>query len=160
MRVLGIDPGYERLGLAVVDGDGRGGGRWVWSATEKTDKALPHHERLLQVRRSVAAAIATHRPGAVAIEQLFLTNNQKTAMPVAEARGVILAEAASAGCLVFEYGPNQVKLAVGGSGRAEKKAVEKMARMLAGIGDKKMGDDEADAVAVGLTCLARERFPI
>ena len=158
MRILGVDPGYDRLGLAIVDGDGRGGGRWIWSTTAKTDKALPHHERLLQVRRSVAAAIAEHRPGAVAVEQLFLSNNQKTAMPVAEARGVILAESAAAGTLVFEYGPQQVKLAVAGSGRAEKKAVEKMARLLAGIGDQKMGDDEADAVAIALTCLARERF--
>lgn len=159
MRILGVDPGYERLGLAIVDGDGRGGGRWVWSTTAKSDKSLPHHERLLAVRNAVAAAVREHAPGGVAVEQLFLSNNQKTAMPVAEARGVVLAEAAAAGIAVFEYGPQQVKLAVGGNGRAEKREVEKMARILAGIGSRKMGDDEADAVAVALTCLASERFP-
>lgn len=159
MKVLGVDPGYDRLGLAIISGDGRGGGKWLWSETARTDKKLPHPERLLQVRRSFAAAVAAHRPGAVAIEQLFLSNNQKTAMPVAEARGVVLAEAAASGIPVFEYGPQQVKLAVGGSGRAEKRAVEKMARVLAGTGERKMGDDEADAVAIALTCLATERFP-
>jgi crossover junction endodeoxyribonuclease RuvC len=159
VRVLGIDPGYDRLGLAIVEGDGRGGGRWVWSTTAKSDRALPHPERLLQVRRAVEAAIAEHAPGAVSVEKLFWSKNQTTAMPVAEARGVALASAAAAGCAVFEYNPQEIKLAVGGDGRAEKKAVEKMARLLAGVGDKKMGDDEADAVAVALTCLARERFP-
>lgn len=157
MRILGIDPGYDRLGLAILDGDGRGGGKWVWSETAKSDRALPHHERLLQVRRAVAAAIAEHKPEAVAIEKLFWSKNQTTAMPVAEARGVALAEAAAAGCAVFEYTPQEVKSAVAGDGRAEKKAVEKMARLLAGVVDRKMGDDEADALAIGLTCLAREK---
>lgn len=157
MRILGVDPGYDRLGLAIVEGDGRGGGRWLWSETAKTDRTLPHHERLLQVRRAVAEAIRAHTPAAVAVEKLFWSRNQTTALPVAEARGVALAEAATAGCPVFEYTPQQVKLAVGGSGSAEKKAVEKMACLLAGVGSQKMGDDEADAVAVALTCLARER---
>jgi crossover junction endodeoxyribonuclease RuvC len=159
VRVLGVDPGYDRLGLAVVDGDGRGGGRWVWSTTAKTDRSRAHHERLLQVREAIAAAPADPRPDAVAIEKLFWSKSQTTAFPVAEARGVALAEAAASGCQVFEYSPNEVKLAVGGSGSAEKKSVEKMARLLAGIGSQKMGDDEADAVAIALTCLARERFP-
>jgi crossover junction endodeoxyribonuclease RuvC len=159
VRVLGIDPGYDRLGLAVVLGDGRGGGKWVWSTTAKTDRKKSHPERLLQIREAVAAALAEHRPDAVAVEKLFWSKSQTTAFPVAEARGVALAEAAHAGCAVFEYSPNEVKLAVGGSGRAEKAAVEKMARVLSGIGDRRMGDDEADAVAVALTCLARERFP-
>jgi crossover junction endodeoxyribonuclease RuvC len=159
VRILGIDPGYDRLGLAIVEGDGRGGGRWVWSTTAKTDRKLSHPERLLQIRLAVAEAIAAHRPGAAAVEQLFWSRNQTTALPVAEARGVALAEAAAAGIPVFEYGPQQVKLAVAGSGRAEKTAVEKMAKILAGIGERKMVDDEADAVAVALTCLARERFP-
>jgi crossover junction endodeoxyribonuclease RuvC len=158
MRVLGVDPGYDRLGLAVLEGDGRGGGVWVWSTTAKTDKALPHHERLLAVRLAVAAAIAEHAPAALGIEKLFWSKNQTTAMPVAEARGVALAEAAAHGLAVFEYNPQEVKLAVAGDGRAEKRAVEKMARLLAKVGEHKMGDDEADAVAVALTCLARERL--
>ncbi len=158
MRILGVDPGYDRLGLAIVEGDGRGGGKWVWSETAKTDRALPHHERLLQVRIAVASAIAANAPGAVAVEKLFWSKNQTTAMPVAEARGVVLAEAAAAGCAVFEYNPQEIKLAVAGDGRAEKKAVEKMARLLAGVGSQKMGDDEADAIAVALTCLAREKL--
>ena len=158
MRILGVDPGYDRLGLAILEGDGRGGGRWAWSETAKTDRGRSHHERLLQVREAVAAALAAHRPDAVAVEKLFWSKSQTTTFPVAEARGVVLAEAAAHGCAVFEYSPNEVKLAVGGSGRAEKAAVERMARILAGIGDRKMGDDEADAVAVALTCLAQVKI--
>lgn len=157
MRILAIDPGYDRLGIAVLE---KQNGKEVvlFSACAVTDKKQPHHKRLAHIGREVKNAIAEWKPGALAIETLFLFSNQKTAMRVAEARGVILYESALAGLAVFEYTPLQIKIAVTGYGRSDKRQVTGMVKKLVALSSKKRLDDEYDALAIGLTCLATEKF--
>lgn len=157
MKVLAIDPGYDRLGIAVLEKQ-KGTEIALFSACAVTDKKLPHHERLAHIGREVKKAIAEWEPEALAIETLFLFSNQKTAMKVAEARGVILYEAALAGLSVFEYTPLQIKIAVTGYGRSDKRQVTEMVKKLISLSTRKRLDDEYDALAIGLTCLATEKF--
>ena len=130
----------------------------LFSACATTDKKQAHAARLAHIGREVRKAIAAWKPGALAIETLFLFSNQKTAMKVAEARGVILYEVASAGLPVFEYTPLQIKIAVTGYGRSDKRQVTEMVQKLLALPSRKRLDDEYDALAIGLTCLATEKF--
>lgn len=158
MKVLALDPGYGRLGIAVVE---KSGGKEIvlYSDCIETTAATPFPERLRALGSAIESAIAMHAPEACALEHLFFTNNQKTAMHVAEARGMILYIASTHDIPVFEYTPNQVKVAVAGDGRADKgRLMAMVARLVATRADIKH-DDEYDAIAVGLTCLAIERFP-
>ena len=157
MKVLAIDPGYDRLGIAIVEKQ-NGREAALFSACATTDKKQAHAARLAHIGREVKEAIAAWKPEAIAIETLFLFSNQKTAMKVAEARGVILYEAASAGLLVFEYTPLQIKIAVTGYGRSDKRQVTEMVQKLLSLPPKKRLDDEYDALAIGLTCLASEKW--
>jgi len=164
MRIIAIDPGYERLGIAVLEKLSRQKETLLFSSCIQTEKTLPHSERLLVIVNEVRKVIEKYKPEALAIEKLFLAVNQKTAMPVAEARGAILVEAARAKLAVYEYTPLQVKVAVTGYGKSEKKQVEEMVKRLiafpafaeatAGKPPRKRHDDEYDAIAIGLTCLA------
>ena len=156
MKIIAIDPGYERLGIAIVEKQ-NGKETALFSTCATTDKNLPHSERLAAIGEAVQDAIRKWKPGALAIETLFLFSNQKTAMKVAEARGVILYEAASAGLPVFEYTPLQIKIAVTGYGRSDKRQVTEMVHKLLLLPPKKRLDDEYDALAIGLTCLATLR---
>lgn len=158
MRLLAIDPGYERLGIAVLEKLSGQKETLLYSACVHTAKTLPHAERLLKIADEVQRVIATFKPKAAAVEKLFLSVNQKTAMPVAEARGAILTEAARAGLSVHEYTPLQIKIAVTGYGRSDKKQVAHMVKRLISLPRKKMLDDEYDAIAVGLTHLASARW--
>lgn len=157
MRILAIDPGYDRLGIAILE---KQNGREIalFSACAVTDKKQAHHERLAHIGREVKNTIAEWKPEALAIETLFLFSNQKTAFRVAEARGVILYEAARAGLLVFEYTPLQIKIAVTGYGRSNKRQMMEMVKKLVVLPHRKRLDDEYDALAIGLTCFAIEKF--
>lgn len=152
MRILAIDPGYDRLGVAVVEGN-PSSPALLWSACVIPPKGAAH-ERLAQVSRSISEAIATYAPDALGIETLFFGANKKTALGVAEARGAILAAAGLAGLPVIECAPVQVKLAVTGYGAADKKAVTEMIPRLLALPERKRLDDELDAIAVGITALA------
>lgn len=158
MRILAIDPGYERLGIAVIEKQKGGKEQYVFSECFQTPKTLSHAKRLALVQAEVRNIIETWKPENLAIETLFLSNNQKTAMFVAEARGVILAEASSHGLEAFEYGPPQIKSAVCGNGAADKKAIIKMVPLLLKVPASVKIDDEFDAIAIGLTFFAIERF--
>lgn len=152
MRILAIDPGYDRLGIAVVEGNASRP-TLVWS-----DCVLPEkgsiEKRLAHISRAVSAAISEHTPDALGIETLFFNVNKNTALGVAEARGVVLAAAGMAGIPIIECAPQQVKLAVAGHGGADKKAVASMVPRLLSLPEKKRLDDELDAIAVGITALA------
>ncbi len=152
MRILAIDPGYDRLGIAVVEGD-PSRPRVVMS-----DCILPpkgeRAERLAHVYEAVAKAIKKHSPDALAIETLFFSTNVRTALGVAEARGAVLAAAGSAKIPVIECSPQQVKLAVTGHGGADKKAIARMIPHLVALSKKKRLDDELDAIAVGIAGLS------
>ncbi len=153
MRILAIDPGYDRLGIAVVEGNAsRPTLLWSDCITPKKGSGA---ERLGHVSRVVVDAIEKYTPDAVAIETLFFSINKKTAFGVAEARGAILAAAGTASLPVMEYSPQQVKSAVTGHGGADKGAMARMIPLLLTVSKKKRLDDEWDAIGIGITALAR-----
>lgn len=152
MRVLAIDPGYDRLGIAVVEGN-PSKPMLVWSDCVQPDKGSAE-KRLACVSRTISDAVAAYAPDALGIESLFFGINKKTALGVAEARGAILSVAGINLLPVIECTPIQVKLAVAGYGGADKKAVTQMIPRLLVLPEKKRLDDELDAIAVGITALA------
>jgi crossover junction endodeoxyribonuclease RuvC len=170
MRIISIDPGYERLGIAVIEkfhrgetsvkdkklysGRATGKEELVFSECFKTSSKLPHHERLALIGERIKDVIKKYKPVHLATEKLFFSGNQKTAMLVAEARGVILYTGSSLGLEVFEYTPNQVKIAITGYGRSEKGQIIDMVRKLIKVTSKTNSDDEFDAIAIGLTHFA------
>ncbi|MEK7538727.1 MAG: crossover junction endodeoxyribonuclease RuvC [Patescibacteria group bacterium] len=155
MRIIAIDPGYERLGIAVLEKYKKE--ELVFSTCFKTSKTLPFVERLELVGREVARVIAEYEPKELAIENLFMDNNQKTAMRVAEVRGAILYQARLSGLAIAEYTPLQIKVATTGYGKATKEQVMSMVRRLITGAEKKFQDDEMDAIAIGLTHFAYVR---
>ncbi|MDO8564584.1 MAG: crossover junction endodeoxyribonuclease RuvC [bacterium] len=157
MRILAIDPGYERLGIAVLEKKLRGKEEVVFSSCLRTSKEEEHSKRLEAIGKGVADVIAKYKPEVLAIEKLFLVTNHKTAMAVAEARGVILHEAAKRNMPVREFTPLQVKIAVTGYGRSDKTQVTAMVERLIQLPAGKRLDDEYDAIAIGLTCFATLR---
>jgi crossover junction endodeoxyribonuclease RuvC len=142
--VLAIDPGYDRLGIAVMEKD-----TLVFSECFVPPKG-PLPARLASVYQRVTTLIQDHAPESMAVETLFFTKNQKTAMAVAEARGVILLAAENSGIPVFEYSPQAVKIAVTGSGSATKEGVAKMVERILKLLPKKRLDDEYDAIALAM----------
>ncbi len=157
MKVLAIDPGYGRCGVAVVEKTLHGA-VLIYSDCIETSADDDFPERLGAIIAEVSRLIARHKPGAIAIEKLFFSSNQKTAMRVAEVRGALIAAAAERDIPLFEYGPGQVKSATTGSGRADKKQVASMVRMLVKMEKKVLHDDEYDAIAIGITHLAQVRL--
>jgi crossover junction endodeoxyribonuclease RuvC len=156
MKVIAIDPGFGRCGVAVVEKkDGKE--TWIYSDCIETKAADGFVERLAQVVAECERLMQEHRPDALAMERLFFNNNQKTAMQVAEVRGAILNAAAVAGIPSFEYTPGQVKSATTGFGKADKKQITSMLHMLLKIEKPVKHDDEYDAIAVGITHLAHAR---
>ncbi len=157
MKIISIDPGYERLGLAVLNKEKGKKETLVFSECFKTSAKLPHNERLALIGDRIKEIIKKHKPAALATEKLFFSGNQKTAMLVAEARGVILYAGSSSGLPIFEYTPNEVKIAITGYGRSEKKQMIDMVKKLIVVDSKKSSDDEFDAIAIGLTHFAISR---
>ncbi|OHA92326.1 MAG: crossover junction endodeoxyribonuclease RuvC [Candidatus Zambryskibacteria bacterium RIFCSPLOWO2_02_FULL_51_21] len=151
-RVAAIDPGFDRLGIAVVEGE-----KVLFSGCVETNRKIPHQERLLEIGCAIEAIIKKWKPNALAIEQLFFNQNATNALRVAEARGVALYEAAKAGLKVYEYSPQAVKIAVTGYGKADKKQVESMVRKLIKLDKAKKLDDELDAIALGITHIASQK---
>jgi crossover junction endodeoxyribonuclease RuvC len=148
MRVLGIDPGFDRLGLAVLEGD-PSRPTHIWSDCVSPPKGAME-ERLSAVQDAVVDAIRTYTPDVLALETLFFSTNKKTAMTVAQARGAVLSAAGDAGIKVREFSPGTVKLAVTGDGRADKRAIARMIPHLLTLPPKKRLDDELDAIAVAM----------
>lgn len=155
MRVLAIDPGFDRLGLAVLEGD-PSRPTHIWSDCVIPPKGTAD-ERLAVVHNAVALAIRMHAPDFLALETLFFSTNKKTALGVAEARGAVLSAAGEAGIPVTEHSPGTVKLAVTGNGRADKKSIAMMVPKLIALPPKKRLDDELDAIAVGICALSTYR---
>ena len=150
VRVLGIDPGYAIVGWGVVEYMGNRFAPVDFGAVT-TDAGRPFEERLAAVYDGVCGVIHRTHPEALAIEKLFYQHNQTTVIGVAEARGVILLAAAQAGLPVYEYTPMQVKQAVTGYGKAVKKQVQEMTRILLHLPAVPKPDDTADALAMAIT---------
>lgn len=156
-RVLACDPGFERLGVAVVE-KVRGKDSLVHSECLRTSPKLPFHERLYALGEAVETLIKKYKPDMVALEEVFFEKNAKTAMQVAEVRGMLAYIAAARGLRVCHYTPLQVKVAITGYGKSDKHAVAHMVERLVTLPKKDRLDDEIDAVAIGLTCLVSDRF--
>lgn len=153
MKVLAIDPGYGRCGVAVLE---RIGSRdtLLYSACIETPATLGFNDRLAAVARECERVLDLHDVETMALEKLFFAKNRTTAMKVAEVRGALLNLAAARGLPVHEYAPSEIKSATTGSGRADKTQVAKMLHLLVKIEQPVRHDDEYDAIAVGLTHLA------
>lgn len=156
MRILGIDPGYDRVGIAIIENN-----ILVHSECFNTSAKDAFHIRLKEIGQRINIVITEFSPDVMALESLFITKNQKTAMKVAEARGVISYEASLKDIPIYEYSPPQIKVAVTGHGASDKSQIIKMIPLLLKVKVKKALDDEYDAIAVALTCQAHigKSFP-
>lgn len=156
MKVLAIDPGYGRCGIAVLE---RQGGKDILLHSEcvETSKDMDFPSRLHTVADACRSALASHAPDCVAMEKLYFAQSRTTGLKVAEVRGAILSLAGEHGLPVHEYSPAEVKNAAAGYGGADKKQVIKMIHALVRIEKPIRLDDEYDAIAVGITHLAHAR---
>jgi len=153
-RVLAVDPGFDRVGVAILESD-----KVLFSNCIVTNRNDSHELRLLEIGENLNKVIKKWKPDSLAIETLFFNQNVSTAIKVAEARGVIIYKASEAGLEVFEYSPQAIKIAITGYGKANKQQVENMLQRLVKLpadGSKKL-DDELDAIALGITHLASQR---
>lgn len=153
MFVLGIDPGLSRCGYGCVEGR-PGGPRAVALGVIRTAPDQPVPARLAELQGELRTLIADLQPQVVAVERVFFQVNVRTAMSVAQASGLAMAEAHRARCEVVQYSPNEVKQAVTGDGAADKAAVQHMVRTLLGLTRAPKPPDAADAVALALCHLA------
>jgi crossover junction endodeoxyribonuclease RuvC len=149
MYILGIDPGYDRIGIAILEKE-LGKETLVFSFCFQSDKKMDINERIDSCIVYLQKIIQQYHPTELAIENLFFTNNQKTAMRVSEARGAIINLAKQQGLSVHEYTPLQIKQAITGYGRADKKQIAHMITHLIRLEPRKYIDDEIDAIAVAL----------
>ena len=150
MTILGIDPGFARVGWAVLKTQNSKQRIWNCGCIE-TSKDTKSQERLVAVYKQVCALIKKYKPDSLAIEELFFTNNAKTAFKVGEARGVITLAGAIQKIPVFSYTPLQVKIAVTGYGQADKPQVGRMIKAILKLKELPRLDDTVDAIAVALT---------
>ena len=147
MRVLGIDPGYNIIGYGVIETDGC---KVVDYGVITTPKTMSISERLHTIFKACNELMETFKPDEVAFEELFFNTNSTTAIPVAEARGVLIVACKEYTDKLFEYTPLQIKQALTGNGRAEKKQVQFMVKNILGLSSVPKPDDAADALAVAL----------
>lgn len=152
MKVLAIDPGYERLGIAVLEKQ-NGKDTLLHSECFQTDKKDIHSKRLFLIYSKLEELIKKYKTDICAIETLFFSTNVKTALKVAELRGAILVLCEKHNIKIEEYSPQAIKIGVTGYGKSDKLAIIKMIPLLVKINKKIKFDDEFDAIAVGITCL-------
>ena len=149
MRILGIDPGYAIMGWGVLDMTGN-----KFSVVDygsiTTDKDMEMPLRLQHLYNHLSAIIAKYQPEEAAIEELFFVHNQTTAIKVGEARGVAILACTNGGVEVSEYTPLQIKQALVGYGRADKKQVQQMVKAILNLKEVPKPDDTADAVAAAI----------
>tara|TARA_B100000745_G_C20016392_1_gene345460 strand:+ start:89 stop:559 length:471 start_codon:yes stop_codon:yes gene_type:complete len=156
MKVLAVDPGYDRLGIAVIEKQ-NGSEILLYSSCIETPKEQTLADRLHTIGVQFSKLLTKHKPDVVGIETLFFNKNVKTAIGVAQARGMILYLAKEAGADIMEFGPQEIKIAVTGYGKSDKNAVVDMVKRLVQNVPENALDDEYDAIAVGVTALAHWR---
>lgn len=156
-RILGIDPGLASTGYGVIDADGN---RFVHVADGviQTPAGMPAGQRLLRLQEALAEVLRAYRPREAGIERLYFGRNATTAIPVAEARGVVLCTLAAAGIACHEYPPATIKQAVVGRGRAEKGQVQEMVRLIFRLGVRPASSHSADALAVAFCHSTQSRL--
>ncbi len=149
-RILGLDPGYGRLGYGVIEGSTALGFGVITTSKDRTVG-----ERLAEIAADIRVLFAKYQPDVVSIEALFFSKSVTTALKVAEVRGVLLLLAEEHGAVVVEVKPNEVKLAITGYGKADKKQVTAMVRTVFKLKAGPKIDDAADALAIAWTALNR-----
>ncbi len=155
MRVLGVDPGLTRCGLAIVD---ELPGRKVLLKTVmvfRTDATSDLSQRLLELDDALAKVIKEFKPDSVAVEQVFSQHNLKSVIGTAQAAGLAMVNGARSGCQVFTYTPTQVKASVTGSGKADKRQIGRMIAKICGLSSPPEPADASDAVALAICHLWR-----
>lgn len=150
MRIIGIDPGTGILGFGVIEVV-KGKPQLVDGGVIKTPVKEDDAVRLLTIYEELTDIIADTKPQIMAVEKLFFAQNVTTAMTVAQARGVVLLAGMQAGLEIFEYTPLQIKQALTGYGRADKKQIQEMVRVVLGLKQVPKPDDCADAIAAAIT---------
>ncbi len=158
MKILAIDPGFERIGIAIIEKTFLKKDLLIYSNCFKTSAKIPFPERLRNIGNEVEVIIKKYKPKVLSIEKLYFTTNQKTVMGVSEARGAIIYVASKNNLSIYEYTPPQIKVAVTGYGKATKQMVMSMVPKLIEMDSNIKSDDEIDAIAIGLTCLACEGY--
>lgn len=149
IRILGVDPGYAIVGFGVLDYDGIKFTPVEYGAI-LTEAHTPFPDRLKAIHTDMEFIFEKYAPECMAIEKLYFTSNQKTGIDVAQARGVTVLSAAERNVPIYEYTPLQVKSAVVGYGKAEKKQVMEMTRQLLNLAQIPKPDDAADALAIAI----------
>lgn len=149
MKILGIDPGMAIVGYGMV-GVEKDSIELLTSGSIQTDKKLDDSKRLLEIYNDLSHIVEKYKPDCASVEQLFFFKNQKTIIPVAEARGVIITVLEKYGIPTYSYTPMEVKQVLTGYGRAEKKEVEQMVRLTLGSQNLPKLDDTVDAIAIAI----------
>lgn len=149
LRILGIDPGIAIVGVGIVD-KLQNAYKPVYYDAVTTPAHTPLERRITDIFDKMTAIIDEYRPDAVSVEELFFNNNAKTAFAVGQARGVIVLAAARAGLPIYEYTPLQVKQALTGYGRADKRQIQQMMKIMLGLPEVPKPDDVADALAIAV----------
>ena len=150
MRILGIDPGYAIMGYGIVDMKGNHFNVVAYDSIT-TDKDMPMPDRLKHLYTMLMSIIQQYEPDVAAIEELFFNNNDKTAILVGQARGVAILACSNSGLDIAEYTPLQIKQALVGNGRADKKQVQFMVKTILNLDKVPKPDDTADALAAAIT---------
>jgi crossover junction endodeoxyribonuclease RuvC len=160
MKLLAIDPGYDRIGIAILEKDAeKNNGKEiiVYSTCIQTDKKQTFYERMLHVQQELGNIISEYQPEYVCLEELYFAKNTKTAMRVSEARGIIVGVCMHHNIAVHEIHPNRVKIAITGHGASNKNDILRMLPKLISFDPENKIDDELDAIAIGVAFLAEYR---
>lgn len=159
MRILGIDPGFAITGYSVIDYIGNKF-KLITSGAILTEAGESFPQRLLKINNDLENIIDTYKPEAISVEELFFNNNAKTAINVAQARGVILVVGCKKNIPTYEYTPLQIKQAVVGYGRADKIQVQKMVKTILGVEKLPKLDDTTDSMAAAICHAHSAKFSI
>lgn len=152
MRIIGIDPGTELLGFGIIDTNRKDHAVMVDAGVIRTPAKQADSIRLHTIYDELHAIISEHSPTVMSVEKLFFAQNVTTAMTVSQARGIVLLVGQQFKLELFEYTPQQIKQALTGHGRADKKQMQEMVRVVLGLKEQPKPDDCADALAAAITC--------
>lgn len=158
MRILGIDPGTGILGFGVIDFE-KGKSKLIDAGVIRTPVKQVDSERLFTIYNELKEIIAELKPDVLSVEKLFFAQNVTTAMSVSQARGVVLLLGRQHNMELYEYTPLQIKQALTGYGRADKKQIQEMVRVMLGLKDVPKPDDCADALAAAITYTMTTQIP-
>ena len=152
MRILGIDPGTGILGFGVIDVDARGKATLVDAGVIRTPVKQADSDRLFTIYDELQQVIKDNQPDIMSVEKLFFAQNVTTAMSVSQARGVVLLLGKQSNLELHEYTPQQIKMAITGYGKADKRQMQEMVRVILGLREIPKPDDAADAIAAAICC--------